>query len=205
MNSKLITIDGPSGVGKTTIGKQLASDLNLDFISSGMLYRAIAAHFDTKGVNSFNEIQLISKDPITFVIDSETYTEKSLYSSKINEKSSEIAQQIEIRQIVSNVLRFLFESSSNGLVVEGRDMGSVVFQDADLKIYLDASESIRSKRRLAQSGSKESMEDLRNRDLRDINRKNSPLVIPEDALVIDNENMTIEDVIKKIKENLKLQ
>ena len=205
MNSKLITIDGPSGVGKTTIGKQLASDLNLDFISSGMLYRAIAAHFDTKGVNSFNEIQLISKDPITFVIDSETYTEKLLYSSKINEKSSEIAQQIEIRQIVSNVLRFLFESSSNGLVVEGRDMGSVVFQDADLKIYLDASESIRSKRRLAQSGSKESIEDLRNRDLRDINRKNSPLVIPEDALVIDNENMTIEDVIKKIKENLKLQ
>ena len=205
MNSKLITIDGPSGVGKTTIGKQLASDLNLDFISSGMLYRAIAAHFDTKGVNSFNEIQLISKDPITFVIDSETYSEKSLYSSKINEKSSEIAQQIEIRQIVSNVLRFLFESSSNGLVVEGRDMGSVVFQDADLKIYLDASESIRSKRRLAQSGSKESIEDLRNRDLRDINRKNSPLVIPEDALVIDNENMTIEDVIKKIKENLKLQ
>ena len=205
MNSKLITIDGPSGVGKTTIGKQLASDLNLDFISSGMLYRAIAAHFDTKGVNSFNEIQLISKDPITFVIDSETYTEKSLYSSKINEKSSEIAQQIEIRQIISNVLRFLFESSSNGLVVEGRDMGSVVFQDADLKIYLDASESIRSKRRLAQSGSKESKEDLRNRDLRDINRKNSPLVVPQDALVIDNENMTIEDVIKKIKENLKLQ
>ena len=205
MNSNLITIDGPSGVGKTTIGKQLASDLNLDFISSGMLYRAIAAHFDTKGVNSFNEIQLISKDPVTFVIDSETYTEKSLYSSKINEKSSEIAQQIEIRQIVSNVLRFLFESSTNGLVVEGRDMGSVVFQDADLKIYLDASESIRSKRRLAQSGSKESIEDLRNRDLRDINRKNSPLVVPEDALVIDNENMTIEDVIKKIKENLKLQ
>ena len=205
MNSKLITIDGPSGVGKTTIGKQLASDLNLDFISSGMLYRAIAAHFDTKGVNSFNEIQLISKDPITFVIDSETYTKKSLYSSKINEKSSEIAQQIEIRQIVSNVLRFLFESSSNGLVVEGRDMGSVVFQDADLKIYLDASESIRSKRRLAQSGSKESIEDLRNRDLRDLNRKNSPLVVTEDALVINNENMTIEDVIKKIKENLKLQ
>tara|TARA_B100001093_G_scaffold178802_1_gene171361 strand:+ start:3836 stop:4453 length:618 start_codon:yes stop_codon:yes gene_type:complete len=205
MNSKLITLDGPSGVGKTTIGKKLASDLNLDFISSGMLYRAIASHFDIKGVNSFNEIQLTSKEPITFVIDGETYTEKLLYSSKINEKSSEIAQQIEIRQIVSNVLRFLFESSSNGLVVEGRDMGSVVFQDADLKIYLDASESTRSKRRLAQSGSKESIEDLRNRDLRDINRKNSPLVVPDDALVINNENMTIEDVINKIKENLKLQ
>ena len=79
MNSKLITLDGPSGVGKTTIGKKLASDLNLDFISSGMLYRAIASHFDIKGVNSFNEIQLTSKEPITFVIDGETYTEKLLY------------------------------------------------------------------------------------------------------------------------------
>ena len=204
MISKLITIDGPSGVGKTTVGKQLAFDLNLDFISSGMLYRAIAAHFNKKGVNSFNEIQLTSKDPITFVIDDETYIEELLYSSKINEKSSEIARQLEIRQVVSKVLRFLFDSSDNGLLVEGRDMGSVVFQDADLKIYLDASESIRSKRRLAQSGNNESIEDLRNRDLRDINRKNSPLVVPDDALVIHNENMSIEDIIKKIKENLKL-
>ena len=205
MKSMIITLDGPSGVGKTTIGKRLASELDLDFFSSGMLYRAIAAHFNSIGVTTINEIQITSRDPVTCLIDGQIYTEDQLYSSEINDKSSEIAQQIEIRQIVSNVLRFLFESSSNGLVVEGRDMGSVVFQDADLKIYLDASESTRSKRRLAQSGSKESIEDLRNRDLRDINRKNSPLVVPEDALVIDNENMTIEDVIKKIKENLKLQ
>ena len=205
MRSKIITLDGPSGVGKTTIGKKLASDLNLDFISSGMLYRAIAAHFNKKGVSSINEINITSKNPVICDIDGETYQEDELYSSEINEKSSEIAQLLEIRNIVSNILRFLFTSSINGLVVEGRDMGSVVFQDADLKIYLDASEATRSERRLAQSGSKESIEDIRTRDSRDINRKISPLIIPDNALVINNEDMTIEEIIKLIKENLKLQ
>jgi len=205
MSTKIITLDGPSGVGKTTIGKRLASELGLDFFSSGMLYRAIAAHFNTKGVTSINEIQITSKDPVNCFIDGETYTEDQLYSSEINDKSSEIAQLLEVRNIVSNVLKFLFTSSTNGLVVEGRDMGSVVFQDADLKIYLDASEITRSKRRLAQSGSKESMEDIRNRDSRDTNRKISPLVIPNEALVINNENMSIDEIISIIKENLKLQ
>ena len=205
MKSTLITLDGPSGVGKTTIGKQLALDLNLDFISSGMLYRAIAAHFNAKGVSTINEINITSKNPVVCVIDDETYKEDELYSPEINEKSSEIAQLLEIRNIVSNILRFLFTSSTNGLVVEGRDMGSVVFQDADLKIYLDASETTRSKRRLAQSGSKETIEDLRTRDSRDLNRKISPLVIPDEALLINNEDMTIEEIIILIKENLKLQ
>jgi cytidylate kinase len=205
MRSKIITLDGPSGVGKTTIGKKLAYDLNLDFISSGMLYRAIAAHFIKKGVSTINEINITSKNPVIFDIDSEIYQEDELYSSEINKKSSEIAQLLEIRNIVSNILRFLFTLSTNGLVVEGRDMGSVVFQDADLKIYLDASEATRSERRLAQSGSKESIEDIRTRDSRDINRKISPLVVPDNALVINNEDMTIEEIIKLIKENLKIQ
>ena len=205
MSTKIITLDGPSGVGKTTIGKRLASELGLDFFSSGMLYRAIAAHFNTKGVTSIKEIQITSKDPVNCFIDGETYTEDQLYSSEINDKSSEIAQLLEVRNIVSNVLKFLFTSSTNGLVVEGRDMGSVVFQDADLKIYLDASEATRSKRRLAQSGSKESIEDIRSRDSRDTNRKISPLVIPKEALVINNENMSIDEIISIIKENLKLQ
>jgi len=205
MSSTIITLDGPSGVGKTTIGKRLALELGLDFFSSGMLYRAIAAHFNTKGVTSINEIQITSKDPVNCFIDGETYTEDQLYSSEINDKSSEIAQLLEVRNIVSNVLKFLFTSSTSGLVVEGRDMGSVVFQDADLKIYLDASEATRSKRRLAQSGSKESIEDIRSRDSRDTNRKISPLVIPKEALVINNENMSIDEIISIIKENLKLQ
>ena len=205
MSKTLITLDGPSGVGKTTIGKRLASELNLEFFSSGLLYRVIALHMEvTKNLN-FNEFEIVSNDPVVCKLNGNVYEEENLYTPEINTKSSEIAQLSEIRMIVSNVLQFIFNNSSTGLVVEGRDMGSVVFKNADLKIYLDASEATRSERRIAQSGNKESVEDLRARDSRDINRKISPLVIPDDAIVIDNENKSMNEVIKIIKENLKLQ
>ena len=205
MSKTLITLDGPSGVGKTTIGKRLAADLNVEFFSSGLLYRVIALH--NKKTNSFNlnKFELISNDPIVCKVDGNLYEEKNLYTPEINTKSSEIAQLSEIRMIVSNVLQFMFNNSKSGMVVEGRDMGSVVFKNADLKIYLDASEVTRSERRKAQSGNKESVEDLRARDSRDINRKISPLIIPDDAIVINNENKSIDELIKIIKENLKLQ
>ena len=204
MSKTLITLDGPSGVGKTTIGKRLAKELNLEFFSSGLLYRVIALHIEKTNSFNLNEFEIISNDPVVCKVDGNVYDEENLYTPQINTKSSEIAQLSEIRMIVSNVLQFLFSNLNTGLVVEGRDMGSVVFKDADLKIYLDASEVIRSERRLAQSGNKESVDDLRARDSRDINRKISPLVIADDAIVINNENKSIDEVIKIIKENLKL-
>lgn len=205
MSKTLITLDGPSGVGKTTIGKRLASELNLDFFSSGLLYRVIALHNEKTNSFNLNELEIVSNDPAVFKVDGNVYEEKNLYTPQINTKSSEIAQLSEIRVVVSNVLQFLFNNSTAGFVVEGRDMGSVVFKNADLKIYLDASEVTRSERRIAQSGNKETVEDLRARDSRDINRNNSPLIIPDDAIVINNENKSIDEVIKIIKENLKLQ
>jgi len=204
MSKTLITLDGPSGVGKTTIGKRLASELNLDFFSSGLLYRVIALHNEKTNSFNLNELEIVSNDPAVFKVDGNVYEETNLYTPQINTKSSEIAQLSEIRVVVSNVLQFLFNNSTAGFVVEGRDMGSVVFKNADLKIYLDASEVTRSERRIAQSGNKETVEDLRARDSRDINRNNSPLIIPDDAIVINNENKSIDEVIKIIKENLKL-
>jgi cytidylate kinase len=205
MSKTLITLDGPSGVGKTTIGKRLASELNFEFFSSGLLYRVIALHNDKTNSFNLNEFEIISNDPVVCRVDGKVYEEDNLYTAHINTKSSEIAQLSEIRMIVSNVLQFMFNNSNTGLVVEGRDMGSVVFKNADLKIYLDASEVTRSERRIAQSGNKESVKDLRARDSRDINRKISPLIIPDDAIVINNENKSIDEVIQIIKENLKLQ
>ncbi len=205
MSKTLITLDGPSGVGKTTIGKRLASELNFEFFSSGLLYRVIALHNEKTNSLDLNEFEIISNDPVVCKVDGNVYEEENLYSPQINTKSSEIAQLSEIRMIVSNVLQFMFNNSNAGLVVEGRDMGSVVFKNADLKIYLDASEVTRSERRIAQSGNKESVEDLRARDTRDISRKISPLIIPDDALIINNENKSIDEVVKIIKENLKLQ
>ena len=205
MSKTLITLDGPSGVGKTTIGKRLASELNLDFFSSGLLYRVIALHNEKTNTFNLHEFQIVSSDPVVCKIDGNVYEEKNLYTPQINTKSSEIAQLSEIRMIVSNVLQSIYDNSNAGLVVEGRDMGSVVFKNAKLKIYLDASEVTRSERRIAQSGNKESVKDLRARDSRDINRKISPLIIPADAIVINNENKSIDEVINIIKENLKLQ
>jgi cytidylate kinase len=205
MSKTLITLDGPSGVGKTTIGKRLASELNLDFFSSGLLYRVIALHIEKTNTFNLHEFQIVSSDPVVCKIDGNVYEEKNLYTPQINTKSSEIAQLSEIRMIVSNVLQSIYDNSNAGLVVEGRDMGSVVFKNAKLKIYLDASEVTRSERRIAQSGNKESVKDLRARDSRDINRKISPLIIPADAIVINNENKSIDEVINIIKENLKLQ
>ena len=205
MSKKLITLDGPYGVGKTTIGKRLAAELNFEFFSSGLLYRVIALHNEKTNSFNLNKFEIISNDPVVCKVDGNIYEEGNLYTPQINTKSSEIAQLSEIRKIVSNVLQFIFSNSKTGLVVEGRDMGSVVFKNADLKIYLDASETTRSERRIAQSDNKESVEDIRARDSRDINRKISPLIIPDDAIVINNENKSIDEVIEIIKENLKLQ
>jgi cytidylate kinase len=205
MDKQIITIDGPSGSGKTTIGKLLAKDLNLTFFSSGAVYRVITKHYlDTKTLN-FENLDIVSTDPIEFKIDTKHYYEEDLYSPEINKKSSELAQQLEIRIIVENILKFIYESSKNGLVIEGRDMGSVVFPKSKNKIYLDSSKTLRSKRRMSQSNNIETEEDLTNRDQRDSNREHSPLVIPDGAIVIENNEVTIEQVLVKIKESLVLQ
>ena len=204
MDKLIITIDGPSGSGKTTIGKLLAKDLNLTFFSSGALYRVITKHYlETKTLN-FENLDIVSTDPIEFQIDTKYYVEGDLYSPEINEKSSELAQQLEIRTIVENILQFIYNSSKNGLVIEGRDMGSVVFPNSRNKIYLDSSKKLRSKRRMSQSNNIETEEDIAHRDQRDSNREHSPLIIPDGAIVIENNDVTINEVLDKIKENLKL-
>tara|TARA_S200000501_G_scaffold322922_1_gene319220 strand:+ start:1439 stop:2056 length:618 start_codon:yes stop_codon:yes gene_type:complete len=204
MNKQLITIDGPSGSGKTTIGKLLAKDLNLTFFSSGAVYRVITKHYLENKTLNFDNLDILSTDPIEFQIDTKHYFEEDLYSPEINDKSSELAQQLEIRTIVENILKFIYDSSKFGLVIEGRDMGSVVFPNSKNKIYLDSSKKIRSKRRMTQSNNIETEADLINRDQRDSTREHSPLVIPDGAIVIYNNDVTVDEVLEKIKEKLEL-
>ena len=203
MKKILITIDGPSGSGKSTVGRALAQDLNIEFFSSGSLYRAIAYYLKNK-VRVIDSISLDSLDPLIVKINEQIIYEDNLYSKEVNQASSQIAQQIEIRNIVSNALTNIYENSINGLVIEGRDMGSVVFPNANLKIYLDASQETRGQRRQKQT-SDESLTDLISRDERDKNREHSPLVIPKDSFVILNEEISIEQIISDIKEKLKTQ
>lgn len=200
----LVTIDGPSGVGKTTLGSLLAKELNSNFFSSGKLYRNIAKYLIDHPNSDISNISLEINDELHIILNSFSYQDTELYDKNINSKSSEIAKLKEVRKIVSGSLKDLSRKISSGLIIEGRDMGSVVFPYADLKIYLDADIEIRSQRRLKQSNDSETKEELLERDENDRNRLESPLKIPENALYIDNTNKKMDEVLKQVIRNLEL-
>ena len=198
----LVTIDGPSGVGKTTLGSLLAKELNSNFFSSGKVYRNIAKYLNSNPSSDISDISLDINDELEITLNSISYQDIELYEKDVNSKSSEIAKLKEVRKLVSKSLQNLPKKLSSGLIVEGRDMGSVVFPNADLKIYLDADIEIRAQRRLKQSNDSETKEDLLQRDENDINRLESPLMIPENALYIDNSNMKMDEVVKLVIRSL---
>lgn len=198
----LVTIDGPSGVGKTTLGSLLAKELNSNFFSSGKVYRNIAKYLNSNPSSDISDISLDINDELEITLNSISYQDIELYEKDVNSKSSEIAKLKEVRKLVSKSLQNLPKKLSSGLIVEGRDMGSVVFPNADLKIYLDADIDIRAQRRLKQSNDSETKEDLLQRDENDINRLESPLIIPENALYIDNSNMKMDEVVKLVIRSL---
>jgi cytidylate kinase len=200
----IVTIDGPSGVGKTSLGSLLAQEYNSNFFSSGKLYRIIAKYFIEHSTSDTSSLQIEINEELQITLNSYSYVDSDLYIKNINSKSSEIAKIKEVRQIVSESLINLSKKLSNGLIIEGRDMGSIVFPNADLKIYLDADIEVRSKRRLKQSNDSETKEDLVKRDDNDKNRSESPLIIPDDALYIDNSDINMDEVLDLVKEKLKL-
>jgi len=204
MEKFILTIDGPSGVGKTSIGKQLAEFLNCNFFSSGNIYRSIAKFICDNNNKNYDQYDIEVVNNICF-INGETYNPDDLYSNKVTNMSSKIAKDENIRNYVKESLLRYYQSLEKSLVIEGRDMGSVVFQNAKYKIYLDADLIIRGKRRENQSKMTETVSDLEKRDTEDINRLISPLKIPEGALVIDNTNLSLDETMKLIKESLELQ
>jgi cytidylate kinase len=204
MEKFILTIDGPSGVGKTSIGKQLAEFLNCNFFSSGNIYRSIAKFICDNNNKSYDHYDIEVVNNICF-INGETYNPEDLYSNKVTNMSSKIAKDENIRNYVKESLLRYYQSLEKSLVIEGRDMGSVVFQNAKYKIYLDADLLTRGKRRENQSKMTETVSDLEKRDIEDINRSISPLKIPEGALVIDNTNLSLDETMKLIKESLELQ
>ena len=204
MKKFVITIDGPSGVGKTTIGKTISERLNLNFFSSGSIYRSVAKYLIENDVAEVDELDIeILSNRCT--VNGISYDEKDLYDQKISIKSSEIAKLQDLRDNIKSSLNQYFNNLDNSLVIEGRDMGSVVFTDAKYKVYLDADLAIRGKRREGQSNMVETITDVQKRDFEDKNRLISPLTIPDGALVVDNSTFTINETIDYIIESLKLQ
>ena len=213
MKLQLITIDGPSGVGKGTLALLLANYFKLNYLNSGSIYRAIAYFSEINNIevsDTEDIISLITTLQIQFPIENNNYriicNKKDITNDINNEncatRASIISSNTYVRKSLVSLQRSFFQEP--GLVAEGRDMGSVIFKASKIKIFLTASNIIKAQRRhkqLKQKGINVSLphliEELDSRDRRDVSRKISPLVIPNDAYVIDTDKLTINEVFDK--------
>ena len=216
----IITIDGPSGVGKGTLAFSLAERLGWDVLDSGLLYRLVGYLSFRGGLKTTQEIvQFLNKSKIKLITNlTESICEiklndkilgKELRNENIASRASELAKKIEIRNAIIKIQRdaYYFEK---GLIADGRDMGTIIFPEAALKVFLQASPKVRAERRanqLKEKGMSVIMHDLlkqiQQRDEEDINRKISPLKPADDSLVIDTSNLSIKEVEQKVMENFK--
>ena len=210
---KLITIDGPGGSGKGTVAKILAAKLGWNILDSGALYRLIALISETikktdpdsigKELKDKSIFFELVKDQYHLFFDGKDVT-NFIRREEIGVKASDLAHNQNIRNLIKDTQRSFYDPNI-GLIADGRDMGSVVFPEAGIKIYLDASIEERAKRRQIQLKEKGMEVNMRNlissledRDLKDKNRDVSPLLIPEGAKVIDSTNLSIDEVVNKI-------
>ena len=210
---KLITIDGPGGSGKGTVAKILAAKLGWNILDSGALYRLIALISENINKTDPDSIGKELKDKsIFFELVKDQYhlffggkdVTNFIRSEEIGIKASDLAHNQNIRDLIKDTQRSFYDPNI-GLIADGRDMGSVVFPEAGIKIYLDASIEERAKRRQIQLKEKGMEVNMRNlissledRDLKDKNRDVSPLLIPQGAKVIDSTNLSIDEVVNKI-------
>jgi len=210
---KLITIDGPGGSGKGTVAKILAAKLGWNILDSGALYRLIALISENikktdpdsigKELKDKSIFFELVKDQYHLFFDGKDVT-NFIRREEIGIKASDLAHNQNIRNLIKDTQRSFYDPNI-GLIADGRDMGSVVFPEAGIKIYLDASIEERAKRRQIQLKEKGMEVNMRNlissledRDLKDKNRDVSPLLIPQGAKVIDSTNLSIDEVVNKI-------
>lgn len=210
----IIAIDGPSSSGKSTISKLIAQHFNYTYIDSGSIYRAITyialKHnlIDSLKVNTSAIIEILKKTSISFSFNSKNQNiisvdgvelDNKIRTFKISSLVSIIAEKNEIRQYVVKIQKDI--SINKSVVMDGRDIGSVVFPNADVKFYLDASLEKRAERRWMQLQKIEEVslgdvkKDLYKRDLKDLNREFSPLIKPKNSITINSDNLSIEQVV----------
>lgn len=210
--SSVLTIDGPSGSGKGTVAALVAESLGFNALDSGALYRLLALFCQKKGIAT-DQIEQIAEYAEKLEVrfgGGEIYLEDKLVTDLIRgEDVGAIASEIAVHPQIRKALLTLQKSFAvaPGLVADGRDMGTQVFPDAELKIYLTASAEERAKRRhkqLISKGQGDSLralvEDIQARDQRDIDRETAPLRPAEDSVLIDSTGMTIEEVVGQIIE-----
>ena len=206
---KIITIDGPSASGKGSLTRSIAAEFNFNILDSGLLYRAYA-YFYKKEVNLNNIGKRISGLSFSFdtddvqIFDNSEEITSLLRSENTAKVASVLSSKKETRTNLLDIQRSFY--NGKGLVADGRDMGTVVFPNARLKIFLTASSEVRAKRRhieLQNRGQEVNMrdliEDIEERDLRDRTRTLSPLIPAEDSVVIDSSSMSLDEVLSFTK------
>ncbi|SFB71778.1 cytidylate kinase [Brevinema andersonii] len=205
----IITIDGPAGAGKSSISKKVAQELGFMVLDTGAMYRCVAYFMDKQNLTLE---ELLNHDMLSdFTVefwDGKVFLNGENVSSlirtpEIDKRASEVSQNAYVRSVMQDLQRLIARGTN--IVAEGRDMGSAVFPDAELKIYLDASPEIRAERRrmqLLQRGITVDKDQLLQkmicRDYDDSNRAISPLCVPKNAIVINTDHIFPSEVLDKI-------
>ncbi len=204
----IIAIDGPAGTGKSTIAGILAEKLNITFLNSGGFYRTLTLAVLNEGIDYKDEektLEFCKKQKIEYTKESHfilngTDVTSHLHDDRVTANVSQLSANVEVRHLVNDLMREITKSLS--IVCEGRDMTTVVFPNAEYKVYLDASSEVRAKRRFDQGVSDMTLEEIKaaieKRDEMDKNKKEGSLKIASDALYIDTSNLTIDKVCEII-------
>jgi len=205
---RVIAIDGPAASGKSSVARQLARRLGFVYVNSGAMYRAVTWSVLKAGIDPADERRIaeliatlsvggVLKDrELHLLIDNVDLTEH-LHEDRVNSEVSRVSTVPEVREIL--VRRMRDYANKHDLVVEGRDIGSIVFSETPYKFYIDASPEVRAQRRAAQGH----RDEIARRDQADSSRAASPLVVAEDAEVIDTSNLTVEQVVDEIVNRLR--
>ncbi|EIG27369.1 (d)CMP kinase [Haemophilus paraphrohaemolyticus] len=216
MKNVIITVDGPSGAGKGTLCYALAEKLGFDFLDSGAIYRITALDALKKQVNLENEdavaevgrnlnVQFVPDNgEVNVILDGENVGDQ-IRTAEAGQNASKVAAFPKVREALLQRQRDF--ACEKGLVADGRDMGTIVFPEAQVKLFLDASAEERAKRRVKQlqlkgfnANFEQILGEIKERDYRDRNRAVAPLVPAKDALVLDSTHLSIDEVIRQALE-----
>ncbi|WP_311482128.1 (d)CMP kinase [uncultured Anaerococcus sp.] len=204
----IIAIDGPSGSGKSTISQILAEKLNIEYLNTGLMYRAVTKYFLDKGYGEKTEDKILKKllDEITIDFKENNLflngcdVTKDLRTDEVTANVSWVSARDYVREKMVDLQRKIAENTS--FILDGRDIGSVVFPNAKYKFYLTASALTRAKRRYDQGESEMTVEEIEKsiikRDNYDSNRKVSPLKVAEGAIIVDSSDLNIKQTVEKI-------
>lgn len=213
MRSPIIAIDGPAASGKGTLARRLAAAFDFAYLDTGALYRATAFEVLQAGLSLLDKndardaAQLLQKKLARAVSPLEILGNAALRDDKIGSAASVIAAYPAVREVLLGLQRDFAKSPGNGFkgaILDGRDIGSVICPDADLKLFVTAEVKVRAKRRLKELQSRgltvtygSVLEDLRARDARDAGRKDAPMVVADDAITIDTSDLNADEAFEK--------